>query len=40
MDVIEKLNLMKKQEFPESQALANEVDKSIQILIKIIDEYG
>jgi len=40
MDVIEKLSFLKKQENPESQALAKEVDLSIEILIKILDEYG
>jgi hypothetical protein len=40
MEIIERLEFLKKQENPESQALVKEVEQSIQILMKVLVEYG
>ena len=40
MELVERLEFLKKQENPVTQPLVKEVEQSIQILIKVLDEYG
>lgn len=40
MELVERLEFLKKQENAVTQALVKEVEQSIQILIKVLDEYG